>query len=67
MAERKTTPLPGSPEYERAVEVARKIEKMARDPVDNLARAMRLMGFGPDHRRIVLEEMARHALREASK
>lgn len=61
-----STPRPGSPEYAKALEVARKIEAMANKPVDELVRAMKLMGFGPDHRAIVLEQMARKALMEAA-
>ena len=61
-----TTPRPDSPEYKKALHVARKIEAMANRPVDDLVRAMRMMGFSPEHRAIVLEQMARHALTEAA-
>lgn len=47
--------------------MAAKIQEIAHKPVNDLVRALRLMGWGPDHIRIVLEEMTRHALTEASK
>jgi len=58
---------PGSPHYEQAVAAARKIEVMAHKPVDELVRQMRLMGFSPEHQRIVLETMARRALTAQSR
>ena len=66
MSKAETMPRPGSPEYAKAVAVAQKIEAMANKPVDDLVRMMKLMGFGADHRAIVLEQMARHALQEAA-
>jgi hypothetical protein len=62
-----TIPKPGSPEYAKALAVAQKIEAMANKPVDDLVRGMVLMGFGSEHRVIVLEQMARHALILAAK
>ena len=62
-----TRPKPGTPEYQQAAAMAAKIQEVAHKPVNDLNRALRLMGFSPDHRRIVLEEMARHALMEAAR
>lgn len=60
-----TNPESPTAEHRTAEAVAAKIMEMANKPVDDLIGAMTLLGFGPDHRRIVLEQMARHALKKA--
>jgi hypothetical protein len=63
MADEVTTPRPGSPRFEaKALEVAQKVEAMANKAVDDLIRHMRTMGWTPEFRAIVLEQVARKAM-----
>jgi hypothetical protein len=62
----RTPPKPGTPEYQAAVDLASKIEAMANKPVDELVTAMGFMGFPPYLRKLILEQMARHAMTEAA-
>lgn len=50
---------------ELARQLATRIEDEARRPIDEMAETMRRLGWPADLRRLILEETARYALKEA--